>query len=46
MPPSHRTATQTVDFRIPAASADGPVTIEAIAADGSRITFQGARACS
>ncbi|MGW1158977.1 hypothetical protein ACWD48_12260 [Streptomyces sp. NPDC002519] len=37
----HRTATQTVGFRIPAAAADGPVTIEAVAADGARITFQG-----
>ncbi|MFD7919562.1 hypothetical protein ACFV3R_10090 [Streptomyces sp. NPDC059740] len=37
----HRTATQTVGFRIPAAAADGPVTIEAVAADGSRLTFQG-----
>ncbi|XIG72578.1 hypothetical protein C1N81_03570 (plasmid) [Streptomyces sp. SGAir0957] len=38
----HRTATQTVGFRIPAAATDGPVTIEAVAADGARITtFQG-----
>lgn len=37
----HRTATQTVGFRVPAATANGPVTIEAVTPDGSRLTFQG-----
>lgn len=37
----HRTATQTVAFRIPAVAAESPVTIEAVAADGSRVTFAG-----
>jgi hypothetical protein len=37
----HRTATQSVAFRVPEASVGGPVTIEAVDADGSRITFEG-----
>ncbi|WP_331731588.1 hypothetical protein [Streptomyces sp. NBC_00073] len=37
----YRTATQSVSFRIPEAAVGGPVTVEAVDAGGSRITFEG-----
>ncbi|WP_331729182.1 hypothetical protein OG592_43440 (plasmid) [Streptomyces avidinii] len=37
----YRTATQSVTFRIPEAAVGGPVTVEALDAGGSRITFEG-----
>uniref|UniRef100_UPI00099E1C4B hypothetical protein n=1 Tax=Streptomyces graminilatus TaxID=1464070 RepID=UPI00099E1C4B len=36
-----RTATQTVSFRVPKAAVGGPLTIEAVGTDGSRVTFEG-----
>ncbi|MEU0021982.1 hypothetical protein AB0C59_05955 [Streptomyces sp. NPDC048664] len=37
----YRTATQTVSFTVPDAAVGGPVTVEAIDAAGSRVTFEG-----
>ncbi|MFD8882080.1 hypothetical protein ACFV0H_06095 [Streptomyces erythrochromogenes] len=37
----YRTATQTISFRVPEAAVGGPVTVEAVDAGGSRITFEG-----
>ncbi|OEJ22093.1 hypothetical protein AR457_40100 [Streptomyces agglomeratus] len=37
----YRTATQSVSFRAPEAAVGGPVTVEAVDAGGSRITFEG-----
>ncbi|WDN56167.1 hypothetical protein [Streptomyces clavuligerus] len=37
----YRTATQTVSFRALEAAVGGPVTVEAVDAGGSRITFEG-----
>jgi len=37
----HRTATQTVSFQVPKSAVGGPLTIEAVGADGSRVTFEG-----
>ncbi|WP_327740546.1 hypothetical protein OG749_46800 (plasmid) [Streptomyces nojiriensis] len=37
----YRTATQSVSFRIPEAAVGGPVTVEALDAGGSRVTFEG-----
>ncbi|MGW2690252.1 hypothetical protein ACWC6I_44875 [Streptomyces sp. NPDC001414] len=37
----HRTATQTVSFRIPGTAVGGPVTVETVEADGSKTTFEG-----
>ncbi|MEU6349969.1 hypothetical protein ABZ896_11645 [Streptomyces sp. NPDC047072] len=37
----HRTATQTIAFRVPQSAVGEPVTIEAVDADGSRVTFEG-----
>ncbi|WP_435057654.1 hypothetical protein [Streptomyces sp. bgisy060] len=37
----YRTATETVSFRIPEAPIGGPVTVEAVDAGGSRVTFEG-----
>ncbi|TGB15552.1 hypothetical protein E2651_02480 [Streptomyces sp. MZ04] len=37
----HHCATQAVVFRIPESAVGGPVTIEAVSADGSRVTFEG-----
>ncbi|MEU1156434.1 hypothetical protein ABZ369_25945 [Streptomyces sp. NPDC005918] len=36
-----RTATQTVSFRIPETAVGGPVTVEAVDAGGSKVTFEG-----
>ncbi|WNI20122.1 hypothetical protein [Actinacidiphila sp. ITFR-21] len=37
----HRTATQTVAFRIPQSAVGGLVTIEAVGTDGARVPFEG-----
>ncbi|RLU82005.1 hypothetical protein CTZ27_31075 [Streptomyces griseocarneus] len=37
----HRTATQAVTFRVPSSAVGGPVTIEAVGVDGSRVAFEG-----
>jgi hypothetical protein len=37
----HRTATQTVSFRVPSSAVGGPLTIEAVGTDGARVTFEG-----
>ncbi|MDX3204716.1 hypothetical protein ABZZ79_22085 [Streptomyces sp. NPDC006458] len=37
----YRTATQTVSFRVPETAVGGPVTIEAVDAGGSKVTFEG-----
>ncbi|MER5549933.1 hypothetical protein ABT072_47990 [Streptomyces sp. NPDC002589] len=37
----HRTATQTVSFHVPEAAVGGPVTVEAVDAGGSKVTFEG-----
>ncbi|MCL3999220.1 hypothetical protein [Streptomyces lavenduligriseus] len=37
----YRTATQTVSFRVPETAVGGPVTVEAVDAAGSRVTFEG-----
>ncbi|WP_234332022.1 hypothetical protein [Streptomyces sp. NRRL F-5650] len=37
----YRTATQTVSFRVPETAIGGPVTIEAVDAGGSKVTFEG-----
>jgi len=37
----HRTATQTVTFRVPQSAVGEPVTIEAVGVDGTRVPFEG-----
>ncbi len=37
----YRTATQTVTFRVPEGAVGGPVTVEAVGVDGSRVAFDG-----
>ncbi|MGY4963668.1 hypothetical protein [Streptomyces sp. 900105245] len=37
----YRTATQTVSFRLPEAGIGGPVTVEAVDAGGSKVSFEG-----
>lgn len=37
----YRTATQTVSFRVPETAVGGPVTVEAVDAGGSKVTFEG-----
>ncbi|MEV6581474.1 hypothetical protein AB0M92_25305 [Streptomyces sp. NPDC051582] len=37
----YRTATQSVSFRVPEAAVGGPVTVEAVDAGGSKVTFDG-----
>ncbi|WP_233435925.1 hypothetical protein [Streptomyces anulatus] len=37
----YRTATQTVSFRVPETAVGSPVTVEAVDAGGSKVTFEG-----